>query len=133
MTPPRLARYNVRHVLCWSEPQERLAHATRVGVHDQFALFRLETPASYFLQGRGRLEVRGRRIALSELEPEDGAVAIKFHWLETLRTDPPRPLEPFPVEGEPAPFLRVRDVPESLEIYDAPRGAVAPDPIGDSA
>jgi hypothetical protein len=133
----QLALYNVHWVLCWSPParrrMERLAHATRVGVHDQFALYRLETPASYFLQGRGRLEVRGRRIALSQLEPEDGAVAIKFHWLETLRTDPPRPLEPFPVAGEPAPFLRVRDVPESLEIYDAPRGAVAPEPVRDSS
>ena len=52
-------------------------------------------------------------------------MAIKFHWLETLRTDPPRPLEPFPVAGEPAPFLRVRDVPESLVIYDAPKDDVA--------
>jgi len=132
-----LARYNVRYLLCWSEPARRrlsrLAGSTQVGVFDKFALFRLETPPSWFLQGRGRLEVRGRRIALSELEPEDGAVAIKFHWLETLRTDPPRPLEPFPVAGEPAPFLRVREVPESLEIYDAPRGAARPQPKGGSS
>jgi hypothetical protein len=133
----QLARYNVRYVLCWSAPAKRrltrLARSIPVGVYDKFALFRLETPPSYFLQGRGRLEVRGRRIVLSELEPEDGAVAIKFHWLETLRTDPPRPLEPFPIEGEPAPFLRVRDVPESLEIYDAPRGDSRPEPTGDAS
>jgi len=133
----QLARYNVRYVLCWSAPAKRrlarLARSTPVGVYDKFALFRIETPPSYFFQGRGRLEVRGRRIALSELEPEDGAVAIKFHWLETLRTDPPRPLEPFVVEGEPAPFLRVRDVPERLEIYDAPRGASGPEPTGDAS
>ncbi len=125
-----LARYNVRYLLCWSAGAkrrlERLDQATRVGVFDKFALFRLETTPSYFLQGSGRLEVRGRRIALSELEPEQGAVAIKFHWTETLRTDPPRPIEPFPVAGEPAPFLRLRDVPERLEIYDAPQaGATA--------
>jgi hypothetical protein len=124
-----LARYNVRYLLCWSAPAkrrlERLDGATRVGVFDKFSLFRLETPPSYFLQGRGQLEVRGRRIVLSELVPEGGAVAIKFHWLETLRTDPPRPLEPFPVAGEPAPFLRVRDVPERLEIYDAAGEEVA--------
>jgi hypothetical protein len=131
------ARYNVRFVLCWSAPGKRrlarLAGSTPVGVYDKFALFRLETPPSWFLQGRGRLEVRGRRIALSDLEPEDGAVAIKFHWLETLRTDPPRPLEPFPVAGEPAPFLRVRDVPESLEIYDAPRGVSGPESTRESS
>jgi hypothetical protein len=122
-----LARYNVRWVLCWSEAARqrmaRLPRATSVGVYDKFQLFRLETPPSWFFEGRGRLEVHGRRIALSELEPEQGSVAIKFHWLETLRTDPPRPLEPYPVEGEPAPFLRVRDVPASLVIYDAPSGA----------
>ncbi len=122
-----LALYNVRYVLCWSrwakQRMERLAGATRVGDYDRFALFRLEATPSYFLQGRGRLEVRGRRIALSELDPEDGAVAIKFHWLETLRSDPPRTLEPFAVAGEPAPFVRVLDAPEALEIYDAPREA----------
>jgi hypothetical protein len=122
-----LALYNVRYVLCWSrsakQRMERLGRATRVGDHDGFALFRLETPPSYFLQGRGRLEVRERRIALSELVPEAGAVAIKFHWLETLRSDPPRTLEPFAVTGEPAPFVRVLDAPDALEIYDAPREA----------
>ena len=119
----QLARYNVRWVLCWSPASKqrlaRLSQTTRVGVYDKFTLFRVETPPSWFFEGRGRLEVRGRRILLSQLEPEQGAVAIKFHWLETLRTDPPLPLEPYPVEGEPAPFLRVRDAPESLEIYDA--------------
>ena len=132
-----LALYDVRYLLCWSRPAkrrfERLERSTRVGVFDKFTLFRLETTPSYFLQGSGRLEMRGRRIALSELVPEDGAVAIKFHWLETLRTDPPRTLEPFPVAGEPAPFLRVRDVPESLEIYDAPRGEPAPGRAGDAS
>ncbi|MFI5215827.1 MAG: hypothetical protein ACHQ3O_04725 [Candidatus Limnocylindria bacterium] len=133
---PLLALYNVRYVLCWSAPARRrltnLAGATPVGVYDVFELFRLETPPSWFLQGSGRLEVRGRRIALSELAPEGGAVAIKFHWLETLRTDPPRTLEPFPVEGEPAPFLRVLDPPESLVIYDAPRSEPESQPTGDS-
>jgi hypothetical protein len=123
----QLARYNVRWVLCWSPASKqrfaRLPQTTRVGVYDKFALFRLETPPSWFFEGGGRLEVRGRRILLSELEPEQGDVAIKFHWLETLRTDPPLPLEPFPVAGEPAPFLRIRGVPERLEIYDAPRAA----------
>jgi hypothetical protein len=121
-----LARYNVRYVLCWSDAAKqrfaRLPQSTPVGVRDKFALFRLETPPSWFFEGGGRLELRGRRIVLSQLEPERGRVAIKFHWLETLRTEPPRPLEPHPVAGEPAPFLRVRDVPERLEIYDAPGG-----------
>jgi hypothetical protein len=125
-----LALYNVRYVLCWSRPakrrMERLARASRVGGYDKFALYRLETTPSYFLEGRGRLEVRGRRIALSELESETGAVAIKFHWLETLRSDPPRRLEPLALAGEPAPFIRVPDAPATLEIYDAPREARRP-------
>jgi hypothetical protein len=104
---------------------QRLAQATRVGGYDKFTLYRLEAPPSWFLAGRGRLELRGRRIALSELEPEAGAVAIKFHWLETLRSDPPRTLEPLAVDGAPAPFVRVLDPPDALEIYDAPRGGRA--------
>jgi hypothetical protein len=125
------ALYNVRYVLCWAARRAppRACPNDPVGVFDKFALF--ASRRLLVLSGDGRLGPPAD--PLSELEPEDGAVAIKFHWLETLRTDPPRPLEPFPVEGEPAPFLRVRDVPERLEIYDAPRGASGPGPTGDAS
>jgi hypothetical protein len=114
--------YNVRWVLCWQRPTKRrfdhLSFATHVGEFDKFALFRIEIPPSYFLRGSGRVEVQGYRIVLRDVEPEEGVVAIKYHWLESLRTDPPRTIEPLYALDDPIPFISVKDPPRELVIFN---------------
>ena len=88
------------------------------GEFDKFALYRIEIPPSYFLRGSGRIEVQGHRIVLRDVTPEDGVVAIKYHWLESLRTDPPRTIEPLYVLDDPIPFISVKDPPRELVIYN---------------
>jgi hypothetical protein len=114
--------YNVRWVLCWKRSTERffdlLPIATREGVFDKFSLYRIEIPPSYFLSGSGRVEVQGHRIVLRDVTPEDGMVAIKYHWLESLRTDPPRTIEPLYALDDPIPFISVKDPPHELVIFN---------------
>jgi hypothetical protein len=114
--------YNVRWVLCWQRPTKRrfdhLPFAIRVAEFDKFALYRIEIPPSYFLRGNGRVEVRGHRIVLRDVEPADGVVVVKYHWLESLRTDPPRAIEPFYVLDDPIPFISVKDPPPELVIFN---------------
>jgi hypothetical protein len=115
-----LSLYNVRWLLCWKRSTERffdrLPIATRIGEFDKFALYRIEIPPSYFLRGSGRAEVRGHRIFLRDITPENGVVAIKYHWLESLRTDPPRTIEPLYALDDPIPFISVKDPPHELVI-----------------
>lgn len=112
--------YNVRWVLCWKRSTvrffDRLPIATRIGEFDKFTLYRIEIPPSWFLRGSGRAEVRGHRIILRDIEPESGVVAIKYHWLESLRTDPPRTIEPLHALDDPIPFISVKDPPAELVI-----------------
>jgi hypothetical protein len=114
--------YNVRWVLCWKRSTDRffdrLPIATRIAEFDKFALYRIEIPPSYFLRGSGRVEVQGHRIALRDVTPEDGVVAIKYHWLESLRTDPPRAIEPLYALDDPIPFISVKDPPRELVIFN---------------
>jgi len=114
--------YNVRWVLCWKHPTQhffdRLPIATRIGAFDKFALYRIEIPPSYFLRGSGRAEVQGQRIVLRDVTPEDGVVAVKYHWLESLRTDPPRTIEPIYELDDPVPFISVKDPPRELTIVN---------------
>jgi hypothetical protein len=117
-----LTLYNVRWVLCWKRPTKRffgrLPIATRVGKFDKFVLYRIEIPPSYFLRGSGSIEVQGHRIALRDVTPEDGVVAIKYHWLESLRTDPPLTIEPLYELDDPIPFISVKDPPHELVIVN---------------
>ncbi|MEE9606671.1 MAG: hypothetical protein V3U03_02955 [Myxococcota bacterium] len=117
-----LATYNVRWILVWSPSArkyfERHPSTVRVGSYDRFTLYRFEVAPSYFLRGQGRIEVEGDRIRLRELVPEDGVIALKYHWLESMRTDPPRPVEPLFVLDDPVPFISVVDPPRELVIYN---------------
>ena len=51
---------------------------------------------------------------------DQGTVILKYHWLETLRSEPPRELRPVSLLGDPVPFISVIDPPRSLLIYNAP-------------
>lgn len=117
-----LSLYNVRWVLCWSRFAKiafnRFPAAARVGNYEKFTLYRIDSEPSYFLRGRGRIEVRDGRLWLSDVVPEEGAVAIKYHWLESLRTDPPRRIEPISMLDDPIPFISVLDPPSSFAIYN---------------
>lgn len=114
--------YNVRWVVCWTRPSKRvfnrLPFATRTGRYDKFTLYRIEIEPSYFLRGSGRLEVQENRILLHEISPEDGVVAIKYHWFELLRTDPPRTITQRHMLDDPIPFIQVEDPPQELVIYN---------------
>jgi hypothetical protein len=126
IAPDRLASYlslyNVRWVLAWKPATKRhlmrLPFATHTGEFDKFTLFRIEIPPSYFLRGSGHVEVDGSRIHLRDVTPQDGRVAIKYHWLETLRTDPPRSIAPLYMLDDPVPFISIEDPPREIVIYN---------------
>ena len=101
-----------------SRRTSRLPFAERIGDFDKFTLYRIEIPPSYFLRGSGRAEVRGNRIHLSNVTPEDARVTIKFHWFERLRTRPPRVIEPVYMLDDPIPFISVMDPPREFDIFD---------------
>jgi hypothetical protein len=113
-----------------NHPDEWRGIASRAGIdvasrymaegEGQYALYRIERPHSYFLAGRGRFdEVGPNRVVLGDVEPEGGEVVLSLHWLDTWRTDPPLPLSPAPVPGDPVPFVRI--------ALDRPLGRIALD------
>jgi hypothetical protein len=114
--------YNVRWVLVWrAETKARFDHlpfATPVDHYDKFALYRIEIPPNYFVQGSGVVSIDGSRIQLSELEPQDGVVTLKYHWLESLRSEPPLTITPVRLLDDPIPFISLSDPPSEVVIYN---------------
>jgi hypothetical protein len=93
--------------------QERTDPATVMKYLSQaesrYAIYRVERPHSFFLRGTGRVSsVDANRVELSDVVPDGGEVVLSLHWLDTWRVDPPLPVSPAPVPGDPVPFVRIK-------------------------
>jgi len=115
-------RYNIGYIACW-QPQtiarfqawpkaEPLLHIRECG--DGW-LFHVKRKPTFVLKGKAKVvQFDAQRIALHEVEPEDGVVVLSLHHQEGWRVLPSnvrveREIDPY----DPIPFLRLR-VPGSV-------------------
>ncbi|MFQ5854087.1 MAG: hypothetical protein ACE5LU_00375 [Anaerolineae bacterium] len=84
---------------------ERAAPFTRIGEVAGFNVYRVDVGPGYFFQGRGRVTAGRNWIRVEDAAA--GPIVLKYHWLETLRTDPPLRLERFDALGDPVGFVKV--------------------------
>jgi hypothetical protein len=106
-----LDTYNVGWAVCWSASARayldaREALATPRADFDRFRVYEFRRLHSYVLQGAGRARSDYGRIEVDEVAGDE--VVLSYHWLETLRTEPPLPLDSVPIPGDPVGFIRVR-------------------------
>jgi hypothetical protein len=110
-------RYNIGYIACW-QPQtvarfrawkgaEPLLHIRESG--DGW-LFQVKRKPSFLLKGKAKvIQFDSQRIALHEVEPEDGVMVLSLHHQEGWRVLPSnvrieREIDPY----DPIPFLRLR-------------------------
>ena len=111
------ARYNVGWIACWTAASaERFRRYPRARELAEMkdggpgSLFALDRKPSYFLKGKGRVvQADWERIALAELEPEDGEVVLSFHFQADWRVGPgfvkaDKDQDPF----DPIPMVRLK-------------------------
>lgn len=78
---------------------------------NHYRVYRVERPHSYFLEGSGRVAAFDyNRVELADVnpDPQTGSVVLSLHWLDTWKSDPPLPLTPVSVPGDPVPFVRLQ-------------------------
>jgi hypothetical protein len=110
-------RYNVGWVVCFEpasiERWRAVPFARPVAeIKDGSTgvMFALERKLSFFLKGRGTLvQADWQRIALADVEPENGEVILSIHYQANLRTAPAfvQPERELDVD-DPIPLLRLR-------------------------
>lgn len=82
---------------------------------EQYVLYRIDRPHTFFLKGQGQLAAaKPNQIELAGVVPERGEVVLSLHWLDTWRTDPPLRVTPISVPNDPVPFVKI-SMPERLE------------------
>lgn len=70
-------------------------------------VFQTTFEPSFFLRGSGKVEADYNKIRVTGAST--GSVIIKYHWLDTLRTDPPMKLTAVPVLNDPVGFIQVEN------------------------
>jgi hypothetical protein len=120
-----LARYNVRWVVAnveiypdvydfaaWRRDHPGLLEL--IDRHGVFEVCEVRQPGagSWFLEGTGEVRAEHNRLSVRNASP-DGLV-LKYHWLDSLRTEPVLQLRPVSVGRDPVPFIGV----ENGEVTD---------------
>ncbi len=71
----------------------------------RFCVFEIDRQADFFERGSGRVSARLNRIEVRGASR--GGLVLRYHWLDTLATDPPLPLREHRIEGQPVGFIAV--------------------------
>lgn len=74
-----------------------------------YVVYKLDRPRTYFLAGGGELVSSGpNRLEFRNVSPgPDGAALLSLHWHKTWQTDPPCSLERVSMPGDPVDFVRI--------------------------
>jgi len=115
--------YNIKWIICWSDLSRaffnRSPHYLQPNERvDKFYTYTVKRTPSYFYKGKGQISADYNKLQLTEIEP-DGEIIIKYHWLEQLRTDPPRPLERVMLMDDPIGFIKIHNPPSSILVYNS--------------
>lgn len=118
--------YNIKWIVVWTEEAnayfqglpELVEPIAQVEAGEEiFSVFQTHQAATYFFRGSGSIRADFDRIEIDH--PSPGEIIIKYHWLETLKTNPEVEMAPVMMLDDPAPFIRLFNPGyESILIYN---------------
>ncbi len=88
--------------------RHRLQGTQEVWRDGHHAAFRYQPAGSMFARGSGEVRFEYGRILLSGLQPDQGQVVVRSHYIEGLRADDGSPVQPVDVPGAIFPFIGVQ-------------------------
>ena len=115
--------YNVKWIICWSEASRKAFGAfspfiVPLAKIDKFQICRVERSPTYFLKGSGSSRSEANKIHLTGIKADGGEIIVSYHWMKFLRTDPPREVEKAFLLDDPVGFIKIKDPPPELVIYN---------------
>lgn len=116
--------YNISWIVCWSGVSRKYFETApglfqvenRIGKFSTFSVIR--PASSFFYKGDGEIKADYNKIEINNIIPQDGEIIIKYHWLETLKTDPPHKIEPVLLMDDPTGFIRILDPSSKITVYN---------------
>src|SRR5262249_62245706 len=114
--------YNIRWVICWSADaiEVFMSHPEYFALQDKidrFYIFTAQREPSFYLKGSGRVRADYDVLKLSQVKAENDTAVIKYHWVEALKSDPPRGINPADYAKNPSGFIEKLKPPEEMTRY----------------
>jgi hypothetical protein len=115
--------YNCGWIISWNEGcvralRERFSFLTEQDRIGHFVIFRVHDPMrSYLLKGSGRTTSGFFGIQVDDMEPDEGEVILRYHYVPGMRADPSAVIEEVRVCDDPHGFIRLVNPPRSLRLY----------------
>jgi hypothetical protein len=115
--------FNVKWIVSWSSESRDFfsrypGYLVQLQTIDSFTMYEVQRTPSFFLKGEGTATSDYNRIELGEVTPQDSQIIISYHWMQGLRTKPPRKIERVFLGNDPIGFIRILDPPRSLVVYN---------------
>jgi hypothetical protein len=120
-----LRLYNVTEIAAWSAQTVRILNQfpdvmTLNGKKGEYSMYdvHLGTP-TWFVRGSGDLLADYDEIKIANAST--GRIVLKFHWIKTLKCDPPLPMRPVFLMGDPVPFIQLDNAmgSKNIRIFNA--------------
>lgn len=116
--------FNVRWIVCWFEQSRRFfdampSYVRPLGVVGKFAVYEVLREPSFFIKGRGTVRADYNRLELDDVRSEDNEIIIAYHWMKYLVSDCGAQIERVMVGSDPIGFIKIKNPPEKLTIYNA--------------
>lgn len=114
--------YNIHWIIAWSDEAKAL-FSSRPDIYllstqiDKFCIYHAPRTSSFFLKGTGKINVTYNRIEVSEAS--QGELILKYHYIPSLKVDPPLPIEGIRVLDDAVGFIKVKNAEVSnFTIYN---------------
>jgi hypothetical protein len=104
--------YNIHWIIAWSDESKAL-FSSRPDMYplltqiDRFRIYHVPHISSFFSKGTGKINVAYNRIEVSEAS--QGELILKYHYIPSLKVDPPLPIEGVKVLDVPVGFIKVKN------------------------
>jgi hypothetical protein len=119
--------YNIQWIICWSPEAKaffkglpsRFFAEEEIG---RFSVYQVQRSPTFFIKGSGSAKAELNQIELKDIVADSGQVVVSYHWMKYLKTDPPTAIEPVFLLEDPVGFIRLRNPPEKVVIYNSYKG-----------
>lgn len=105
----KISLYNIRWAVAWNRHSRQRLHnfplAKSMAKFDDIEVFEFDVEPNWFLLGTGELKADYDRIELKNLQPENGKVVLKMHWLDGFRPEPACKMFRYETGGDPIGFI----------------------------
>ncbi len=85
--------------------EKRPDFMSQVAAIREYKIFRVRLSPTFFLQGTGHVTASWNRLQVQDAS--SGGIVLKYHWMQSLKTDPPLNITPFQALDDPMGLIQV--------------------------